>query len=63
MSETAEGPLELVVGGFMLTVLGSALAPLLPFNMAIIGQLMMVGGVVAAVVGVVATISEAVGSV
>lgn len=41
-----ETVIEIVLAGVILTVLGSALAPLLPWNFALLGVLIVVAGLV-----------------
>jgi len=52
MSEFAEGVLELAVTGIVVIILGTALAPLLPYNVAVIGWILIALAVFAAVVGI-----------
>jgi hypothetical protein len=60
MNGSGEGLVEAAVAAVVLIVLGTALAPLLPFNFAAIGWLMLIVVAIGAIVAVVTAVSKAV---
>lgn len=63
MSEAGEQFLEIIVGAVVLILLGTALAPLLPFNFAALGWLLLILGTAGAALVAVLTIAKAISEI
>lgn len=62
MSKEPEGLVEVMIAGVVLIILGSALAPLLPFDVAALGWLLLIFGALAGALMMVFAIAQLVES-